>query len=258
MSALKPAAPKKLYEGDYLFMKSYVCPVCENRLRIPTVKAGKARILSQDWDLRPVHKDIDVQKYDVVHCNKCGFAILKRYFGVLPKPHKELILEKISKKYDPHPEPVGMVRSYEEALTEYKLALLCAAIRQVHDSEVGLLTLKIAWLYRAQKLALGDDTESFTKAVRLKYDGFLDAEEKYLKKAMDCLLKARQTEEPPIAGMNETAIDFLLASLCGHFGKFDDAARLVSGILQSKQSSPSQKDRARDMLDAFRDKRDNV
>ena len=29
-------------------------------------------------------------------------------------------------------------------------------------------------------------------------------------------------------------------------------------ILQSKQSSPSQKDRARDMLDAFRDKRDNV
>ena len=62
-----------------------------------------------------------------------------------------------------------MVRSYEEALTEYKLALLCAAIRQVHDSEVGLLTLKIAWLYRAQKLALGDDTESFTKAVRLKY-----------------------------------------------------------------------------------------
>ena len=172
-----------------------------------------------------------------------------------------LILEKaikISKKYDPHLEPVGMVRSYEEALTEYKLALLCAAIRQVHDSEVGLLTLKIAWLYRAQKLALGDDTESFTKAVRLKYDGFLDAEEKYLKKAMDYLLKARQTEEPPIAGMNETAIDFLLASLCGHFGKFDDAARLVSGILQSKQSSPSQKDRARDMLDAFRDKRDNV
>lgn len=72
MSALKHAAPKKLYEGDYLFMKSYVCPVCDSKLSIATVKAGSARMIGQDWDLRPIHKDIDIQKYDVVHCNKCG------------------------------------------------------------------------------------------------------------------------------------------------------------------------------------------
>ena len=75
---------------------------------------------------------------------------------------------------------------------------------------------------------------------------------------MECLIRARQTEEPPIAGMNETALDFLLASLCGHFGRYDDATRLVSGIIQSKQSSASQKDRAREMLDGFRKKKDNA
>ena len=258
MAVIKRSAPKKAYEGDYLFMKSYVCPVCDNKINSATVKAGSARMIGQDWDLRPIHKDIDVQKYDVLHCNKCGFAVLKRYFGVLPKPHKELILKKISEQYQPIAEPVGKVLTYDEALTRYKLALVCAAIRQVHDSELGLITLKIAWLYRAQRLALGDDYESLTKAERIKYNAFEDSEEKYLKKAMDYLIKARQTEEPPIAGMNETAIDFLLASLCGHFGKFDDAARLVSGILQSKQSSSSQKDRARDMLDEFKSKRDRT
>ena len=254
MAAIKRSAPKKIYEGDYLFMKSYVCPVCDNKLRIATVKAGTARMIGQDWDLRPIHKDIDIQKYDVVHCNKCGFAVLKRYFGVLPKPHKELILKKITEQYDPLADPVGMVLTYDEAMTRYKLALLCAAIRQVHDSELGLITLKMAWLYRAQKLALGDDVENFTKAVRIKYDGFLDNEEKYLKKAMDYLIKARQTEEPPIAGMNEVVLDFLIAALCSHFNRFEDASRLIAGILQSKQASSQQKDKARDMLAEMRER----
>lgn len=257
MATASSGSKAGIYEGSYLYLREYTCPVCGAKLKVPTVKSGKARMIGQDWDLRPIHKDIDTLKYDVVHCNKCGYAVLRRYFSVLPKPHKDMILQKISVHYTPIAEPVGMVLNYDEALVRYKLALICAVARKVHDSELGLISLKMAWLNRAKKLELGDDAESMIRPVRIKYDQCQEMEEKYLQKAMEFFVSARQTEEPPIAGMNEIALDFLLASLCGHFEKYDDATRLVSGIIQSKQSSGSQKDRARDMLDSFRQKKEN-
>ena len=245
--------PGARYEGTYIFMKSYVCPVCESKLSVPTVMTGKARMVKQDWDLRPVFTDIDTIKYDVIHCNHCGYAVLKRYFGVLAKPHKELLRKGIAENYKPIPEAMR-IYTYEEALIRFKLALLNAEVRQAHDSEKGLISLKIAWLCRGAKEELGDP-ESFNRPVKIKYDKYNEMEEKYLERAMNLFLIARQSETPPIAGMNEIALDFLLASLCGHFDRVEDAARLVSGILQSKQSNNSQKDKARAMLEKFKKKK---
>ena len=75
-------APGARYEGTYIFMKGYVCPVCDSKLSVPTVMTGKARMAKQDWDLRPIFTDIDTIKYDVIHCNNCGYAVLKRYSPV--------------------------------------------------------------------------------------------------------------------------------------------------------------------------------
>ena len=242
--------PGARYEGTYIFMKSYVCPVCESKLSIPTVMTGKARMEKQDWDLRPVFTDIDTIKYDVIHCNNCGYAVLKRYFGVLAKPHKELLRKHIAENYKPIPEAMR-IYTYDEALMRFKIALLNAEVRQAHDSEKALISLKIAWLCRGAKEEMGDP-ETFNRPVRIKYDKYDEMEEKYLKRAMELFMVARRSETPPIAGMNEIALDFLLASLCGHFGNTGDATRLVSGILQSKQSTNSQKNRAREMLERFK------
>ena len=243
---------KKNHEAEYLFLKSYTCPVCENKLHIPTVKSGKTRMISQDWDLRPVFKGIDTVKYDVVHCNRCGYAALTRYYGVLARPHKELLLKNSAATYEPIPEPMD-VFTYDEAMARYELALKNAETRLAHDSEKAMILIKMGWLCRGAKQELGNPDE-LSEEDKLSYDEYEKKEEEYIEKALDSFILARQNEAPPIAGMNEVVLDFLIAALCGHFKRYEDATRLIAGILQSKQASSQQKDKARDMLADMREK----
>ena len=246
MAAENFAYENHIAESDYLFMKTYSCPVCDSTLRIPTVKSGKTRMISQDWDLRPIYKGIDPVKYDVIHCNHCGYAAIIRYHGVLAKPHKEMILNSISANYKPLP-VIMYDYGYDEAIKKFKMALLNASVRHAHNSEMAYIALKIAWLYRGSYQELGDYDELF-EVDQKRYDEFKACEEEYLQKALDAFVEARQNETPPFAGMNEIILDFLIASLCIHFDKYEDASRLISGILQSSKATSQQKDKARDML----------
>lgn len=240
-------------EAQYLFLKGYECPVCENKLRVPTVKAGKTRLVSQDWDLRPIFKNVDTVKYDVIHCNKCGYASLTRYYGVLAKPHRELLLKNIAMNYKPMAEPVDAY-TYEDALKRYKLALLNACVRMAHDSEKAMIALKIAWVCRGAYQEIGDVDEKENSEAFAKREEYRKTEEEFLQKAMDSFILARQNEAPPIAGMNEVVLDFLISSLCSHFERYEDASRLIAGILQSKQASSQQKEKAGNILAQMREK----
>ena len=70
-------------EKDYLFSKTYDCPVCGTKFKAITVKANRARLVHMDRDLRPVHEEIEPLKYEAIVCPKCGYAALGRYFGAL-------------------------------------------------------------------------------------------------------------------------------------------------------------------------------
>ena len=60
--------PRNLQETDYIFDKTYVCPVCDNEFKSKTVKAGKVHLIGADTDLRPKYKGIDSLKYDAILC----------------------------------------------------------------------------------------------------------------------------------------------------------------------------------------------
>ena len=72
-------------EKDYLFSKTYDCPVCGEKFKDITVKANRARLVHMDRDLRPVHDEIEPLKYEAIVCPKCGYAALGRYFGTLAR-----------------------------------------------------------------------------------------------------------------------------------------------------------------------------
>ena len=67
-------------EQDFLFSKSYECPICSKQFKVRTVKAGRARLLGSDVDLRPRYENVDVLKYDVILCPRCGYAALSWVF----------------------------------------------------------------------------------------------------------------------------------------------------------------------------------
>ena len=113
--AAAAAAAKVIKEDDFLFDKTYECPVCAKSFKERTLRTGKARLVKTDMDLRPTFEGIEPLKYDVVQCTECGFTALTRYFVPMTVPQRKAILEKITSRYR-KPAERKVLYSYEDAV----------------------------------------------------------------------------------------------------------------------------------------------
>lgn len=206
---VKIKTPEEL-EAEYIFDKTYTCPVCDKSFKCKTMKSNKAKLISTDMDLRPVHQNVDIVKYDVVACPCCGYAVLSRYFAPLTSMQIKKIKESISKNYKSK-DTKSKVYSYDEAIERGKLALLSSVIKGTKDSEKAYVCLKTAWLYRGKVEHLPETEEEEIKRCQREEDAFLH-------KAYDGLVSARQKELFPICGMDELTFDYLLAALAHRLG----------------------------------------
>ncbi len=242
----KEQAPKQeapFDENDVLFDKSAECPVCGKAFTYRAVRTGKARLLGQDPDLRPKFDKFEPAKYDVVVCPHCGYACLTKYFTSLPAAQVKLLREGIGGKV--HGVSNNPILSYDDAIQRYQLALASSIVKRGKDSEKAYVCLKMAWIIRGKRETLSlDDPDFDTVESELRKD-----EDEALKAAYEGLIKARQNESFPIAGMDEITVDYLLATLAARFGQFDVAQRMIASILQSKTANNRIKDRARDLKD---------
>ncbi len=234
--------PVVVNETDFIYDRSYECPVCSTQIVAKTVKTGKAKLNDTDIDLRPKYDGIDVAKYDVVLCEKCGFAALSRYFKNLTSNQTKLIKENISKqiKLNPH---VGDTYSYEEALERYQLALACSVVKRSKTSEKAYTCLKAGWLLRGQAESLDESNPEEQAQIK----ELNEAELAYLKNAYEGFVEAKANEQPPICGMDDTTVDILIAALAIRVKDFKSAGQLVSNILTSPVANNRIKDKAREL-----------
>jgi uncharacterized protein (DUF2225 family) len=229
-------------EKVFLFDKTYDCPVCDSKYTSKTVKSGRAKLLQTDLDLRSTYEGIDVVKYDTVVCPVCGYSVLARYFKNVTSAQAKLIKDNISQKVVLR-EYTGEIYTYEEALERYKLALACAVVKHAASSEKAYICLKSAWLLRGYRESLGSDiSDGVPKPEELE-----EQEKAYLQNAYEGFVDARQKETPPIAGMDEVTVDYLLAVLAYRHMKYDVASRMISDILTSQMATSRMKDKARDL-----------
>lgn len=236
----KAAAPQVIQEQDYLFDKSFTCPVCDKEFKARTVKVGKVKLIGTDMDLRPKYDQVDLLKYDVIMCPHCGYAALSRFFKFLTSPQIKNIREKISSAFKPKQEE-GEIYSYDEALERYKLTLANAIVKQAKPSEKAYICLKTSWLLRSKGEHLDTSLPDYAQQKKQ-----IDEEENnFLHNALEGFLAARQTESFPMCGMDETTVDYLIAVTATRFEQFDVANRLISGILTSASANPRMKDKAR-------------
>lgn len=224
-------------EEDLLFPKSYKCPICERSFKSLAVRSGKARSIGQDDDLRPRFKDVDPIKYDAIVCPYCGYGAITRYFDyVMPVQGK-----KLRKEVMPTFRGIELSRdkySYEEALTHYKLVLMCDVIGGVSNSRKAYTCLKMAWVIRGW-LEAEENQMPEDKKESLKKD-----ELECLQNAYDGYRKAFSSETFPMSGMDEMTLSFLLAQLAFTLGKYKDSLRMLANILGNKNVSPRIKDKA--------------
>lgn len=240
-AAAKPAAPV-VQESDFLFDKSYECTICDGKIKARTMKAGKAKLLRADMDLRPIYENIEPIKYDVIICPHCGYAALTRYFKGLTASQMKAIKETISASFQPIKEEKDTY-TYEEAVDRYKLCLANAIVKHAKASEKAYICLKTGWLLRSMRESLAKETEDYDKkAAELK-----EQEDEFIKNALEGFLAARQSENYPMCGMDEITVEYLIAALAMESEQFDVASRIVSNILVSPSATSRMKDKARDL-----------
>lgn len=223
-----------------LFDKTYRCPVCDKEFKSRTVKAGKARLIGSDSDLRPKYEHVDMLKYDVIMCPCCGYSALSRYFKFITSPQAKLIKEKISANFKSRDEVPKEIYTYDEALERYKLTLVNAIVKMAKSSEKAYICIKTAWLLRGKGENLDKDEKGYAEKKK-KID---EEEREFLKNALDGFLAARQSESFPMCGMDESTVDYLIAVTAAKFEQYDVAMKLISGVIVSTSANTRMKDRA--------------
>lgn len=231
-------------EHSFLFDKTWTCPVCDVEFKSKTVKTGKAKLISQDVDLRPRYSDIDSLKYGVVACPNCGYAALGKNFPMLTHPQAKLIKEKISASFTGLGAE-GNLLSYDDAIARHKLALVNAVVKRGKISERAYICLLLAWLLRGKRETLPEDTPDI-KSVK---KSLIEDERDFLSKAHKGFDEAFSSENFPLAGLDEHTATYLVGALATKLGAYDEAMRWLSRLITSRSASERIKDKARRLKD---------
>ena len=233
-------------ETDFLLLKSVRCPICDGVFRTPVIKTGRAKRKEPDLDLRPRFEGIDTNKYDIASCPKCGFTAMHRYFGNLAPVHTKLIKEGVLMKLKNPPAKAITeleIVSYDTAIDLYKIALYTSVVKKAKNSEKAYTCLKIAWLLRGKMEELSVDAEKNKDAIaacQKDYDTFYQ-------QAFDGFVKAMSSESYPMAGMDQSTTDLLIAAMAYNLGQYEYAARFVSSLIVSNTAGANIKNRAHDL-----------
>jgi hypothetical protein len=245
---------EKNTEKDYIFEKKLDCPICGKKFGTKVVKTGRARFSGSDIDLRPRYTGVDSVKYDVYMCPKCGYAAGQREFSNVTAHQKETLKTEVCSKFEGTPEPEGEIYTYDNAIVRYKMALLVAIKKPSKVSECAFLCLKIAWLYRgiSESLCPDGNMDSLNKNVKEIVQTAKDEENHYMKDAYKGFVEALGKEYPPICGMDEPTVNYLMSVLAYENEDYDAASKYGYSVLSSRNATAKIKDRERDLMDKLK------
>ena len=230
--------PKEISEESLLFDKTHKCPVCDSEFKCKMVRTGKAKLVSQDMDLRPKYQGIDPLKYDAILCPVCGYASLNRYFNFVMSSQAKQIKEQISSTFK-YTSENGKTYSYDEAITRHKMALLNTVVKRGKVSERAYTCLKLAWLFRGKREVMMQGEYSKEEAKAL-----YEEEKECLKNAHEGFVAAFSQEEFPMCGMDQYTVTFLVAELSRRIGEYEEAKRWVSKVLVARDANRRIKEKA--------------
>lgn len=229
-------------EADFIFDKTYTCPVCNKEFKSKTVKASKVKLLAIDTDLRPKYKDCDTLKYDVVACPHCGYAALNRYFTFMTSTQAKLIRECIGSSFKGLPQSEDIV-SYEDAISLYKLALVNTIVKKGKMSERAYVCLKTAWILRGKFESMPKNSDEEKQAAEALHK----EEDEFILNAYEGFCAAVTKESFPMCGMDDVTLTYMMADLARRCQKRDEALRLLSNVIVSRDANERMKERARQL-----------
>lgn len=207
------------------------CPICGEKMQVTKTRSRLIKV-KQDSDFCVHYKDFNPYYYDIWVCSNCGYASDEKHFGTLREKEKVKISEflkdrKVKIQYNE-------VRTREEAINAFKLAIYFADLIEAPSSRMAGLYLKLSWLYRES--------------------GEEEKEQEVLKRALEAYDKALTTERFPIGSMTDTMVTYLIGELYRRTGNKEKAVQYLSRVIGDQRSrmEPAIYNLARDLWQDMR------
>lgn len=224
-------AKENINEELYLYDKRVLCPVCGTEFFARAVRTNGYRMKGRQTDFYLEYEYLNPYFYDVLLCDKCGYAAMKSDFEKIKKSQIELIQNNITPKWNSRKYP--QVYNVNIAIERYKLSLLNYTIMGAKASKKAMNCLKLAWMYR-----ISEDINNEKLFLEQSLIGFKDA---YF------------NEDLPVYGMNRFAIMYLIGELNRRLGNDNEALRYYGEVIISIGADKKIKDLARDQRDLVKE-----
>lgn len=157
---------------------------------------------------------------------KVDFLKIKDY-------QKDLVFKKIASKWKPR---IYLdIMTEELAIEKYKLALITALSIEKPNSTIGMILIKISWMYRL----LNNNIEEL----------------KYLSQALTTFENAYINENFPMYGLNRDSLTYLIGDLNRRFNYNDTSLQWYSKVITTIGASYRVKELARTGTDLIKGNR---
>lgn len=233
-------------ESSYLYDKKMKCGLCNKEFVTKQVRTGRARFKGNNDILKPLYTGIDCTKYDVIMCPHCGYAAVPRIYGQLTSKQRATFKESVEGKFQVTWKDEECY-SYEVAIRRCKMALLTEMVIGTKISESAYLCLRLAWLYEGRVIELIHEGADDKKKKQ-----YLKSQLEYVQDAYKGFKEAVTTQYPPICGMDENTVNYLLASLARKCQDYDAAKKFVGQVITSRGAPVSLKEKARVLLEQIK------
>jgi uncharacterized protein (DUF2225 family) len=193
-----------------LFTIKVTCLFCEVEFTTSRVRPSFKKSIKTDTDFGIHYKEINPEYYVVRVCPFCGLATTENFSDKMNKDQKRAFEEKVKDNWSM--KDYSGARNWDEAMQTYKLALVCAQIKDEKDRIVAGILHHIAWLYREK-----EDTEQ---------------ENRFLRFALNAYIGVYETEGESV---NNAKLMYLIGELYRRLGEFNEAVKWFAKVVNDKR-----------------------
>ncbi|MCL6458555.1 MAG: DUF2225 domain-containing protein, partial [Gorillibacterium sp.] len=186
------------------------CGYCEKDFETSRVRSSLKKATFTDTDFFVRYKYVNPDYYVVSICPHCGYAKTENFTGVLTPAVRTRFEMTIVKNWNNR--DYGGERTWEDAMTTYKLALVCAQIKNEKERILAGLLHHIAWLFREK----GDTVQEI----------------RFLDNALSSYVKVYELEG---AAVNGARLMYLIGELNRRLGRYQDAVKWFSRVVNDKK-----------------------
>jgi uncharacterized protein (DUF2225 family) len=199
-----------LLEVEPLFTVKVTCTYCEIQFNTSRVRPSFKKATKTDSDFGIHYKDINPEYYVVRVCPFCGLATTENFLETITKTQRSAFEDKVKVNWSM--KDYSGQRNWDEAMQTYKLALVCAQIKNEKVRVIAGILHHIAWLYR-EKLDVEQET-------------------RFLRFALNAYIEVYETEG---ISLNNAKLMYLIGELHRRLGDFNEAVKWFAKVVNDKR-----------------------